>query len=94
MQRRSADIFEASHILIAARSDNAEAYAVARQRALVLLSRAQAEPGSFPELARAHSDCPSAASGGNLGQLSGGDTTPEFEAALCRLKSGAQLAAG
>jgi peptidyl-prolyl cis-trans isomerase C len=85
---RSADIFEASHILIAARSDHAKAYAVARERALVLLSRTQADPESFPELARAHSDCPSAASGGNLGLLSGGDTTPEFEVALRGLEPG------
>jgi peptidyl-prolyl cis-trans isomerase C len=85
---RSADIFEASHILIAARSDNADAYAAASKRAHTLLSLIEADPWSFAELARAHSDCPSAASGGNLGQLTAGDTTPEFEAALLTLKPG------
>lgn len=85
---RSADIFEASHILVAARRDNADAYAAARERALTLVSRIQADPQSFAELARAHSDCPSAASDGNLGQLTAGDTTPEFEVALLALKPG------
>jgi peptidyl-prolyl cis-trans isomerase C len=85
---RSADIFEASHILIAARRDNADAYAAARERAHALLSHLQADPHRFAELAKAHSDCPSAASGGNLGQLTAGDATPEFEAALLALKPG------
>lgn len=85
---RSADIFEASHILIAGRRDSADTYAAARERTFALLARIQADPRSFAELAKAHSDCPSAASGGNLGQLTPGDTTPEFEAALLTLKPG------
>lgn len=85
---RSADIFEASHILIAARRDSADAYAAAHERILALLAHVQNDPQSFAELAKAHSDCPSAASGGNLGQLTAGDTTPEFEAALVALKPG------
>lgn len=85
---RAADIYQASHILIAACSDNADAYAAARARALTLLSRAEADPRSFAELAKAHSDCPSAASGGDLGQLTAADTTPEFQAALLTLKPG------
>jgi peptidyl-prolyl cis-trans isomerase C len=85
---RSPDIYEASHILIAARSDNGDAYAAARHRALSVLARACVDARSFAELARTHSDCPSAASGGNLGQLTAGDTTPEFEAALVVLKPG------
>jgi peptidyl-prolyl cis-trans isomerase C len=46
------------------------------------------EPGRFADLAAAHSDCPSATAGGNLGQLTRGDTTPEFEQALVRLAPG------
>jgi peptidyl-prolyl cis-trans isomerase C len=85
---RSADIYEASHILIAARRDNADAYGAARERAHALLSHLQADPSCFAEVAKAHSDCPSAASGGNLGQLTAGDTTPEFEKALLGLAPG------
>lgn len=33
----------------------------------------------FAELARAHSSCPSAETGGHLGQISCGQTVPEFE---------------
>jgi peptidyl-prolyl cis-trans isomerase C len=85
---RSADIYEASHILVAARRSQADAYNAARERALALLAHLQAEPQHFPELAKAHSDCPSAASGGNLGQLTAGATTPEFEKALLALEPG------
>jgi peptidyl-prolyl cis-trans isomerase C len=85
---RSPDIFECSHILIAARRDTADAYGAARERARALLSHLEADPHCFAELAKAHSDCPSAASGGNLGQLTAGDTTPEFEKALLALKPG------
>jgi peptidyl-prolyl cis-trans isomerase C len=46
------------------------------------------EPGRFAELAAAHSACPSASAGGNLGQLTAGDTTPEFEQALLGLEPG------
>lgn len=85
---RSTDIYEASHILIASRRDNADAYGAARERAHALLSYLEADPHCFAELAKAHSDCPSAGSGGNLGQLTAGDTTPEFEKALLALTPG------
>lgn len=85
---RSADIYEASHILIAAHPDQPVAFAAARERALAILSRLGDDPTRFAEMAAAHSDCPSAPSGGNLGQLTAGDTTPEFEKALLALAPG------
>ena len=39
-------------------------------------------PQEFGAVAEAHSDCPSAQQGGNLGQLTTGSTVPEFEKAL------------
>ena len=60
---RSADIYEASHILIAARRDQPAAFAAARERALDAALAASQEPTLFAELAAAHSDCPSAVSG-------------------------------
>ena len=45
-------------------------------------------PERFAEFALAHSACPSKEVGGNLGQLSPGDTTPEFDAALCAMAPG------
>ncbi|KAB2912357.1 MAG: peptidylprolyl isomerase [Hyphomicrobiaceae bacterium] len=85
---RSADIYEASHILIAARRDQPAAFAAARERARTVIARVLDGTAQFRDLAIAYSDCPSAASGGNLGQLTAGDTTPKFEAALCALQPG------
>ena len=85
---RSADLYEASHILIAARRDQPEPFAAARDRIEALIAMLANEPGRLAELAAAHSDCPSAYAGGNLGQLTRGDTTPEFEHALVRLAPG------
>ncbi|MBO9354306.1 peptidylprolyl isomerase [Bordetella petrii] len=53
-----------------------------RERAEAALQEARAEPGRFGALACALSNCPSAAVGGNLGQLGRGDTVPEFERAI------------
>jgi peptidyl-prolyl cis-trans isomerase C len=85
---RSPDIYEAAHILIAARRNDAEAYDRARNTAQTLLSILEAEPSRFAELAEEHSDCPSSQSGGNLGQITAGQTTPEFEKALLALDAG------
>jgi peptidyl-prolyl cis-trans isomerase C len=85
---RSRDIYQASHILIAARPDEPVAFGAAHACAERLLALLKEEPARFAELAAAHSACPSAASGGSLGQLTKGDTTPEFEQALLRLAPG------
>jgi len=85
---RSADLYEASHILIAARRSEPDAFNAARERAVALLAHLEAAPQDFAELAKAHSDCSSASSGGNLGQFTAGATTPEFEKALLALKPG------
>jgi peptidyl-prolyl cis-trans isomerase C len=85
---RSADLFEASHILVAADARDTETYAHALQVALAHCAELRNHPERFAELARAHSDCPSAGQGGNLGQVSAGDTTPEFDAALHKLTAG------
>ncbi len=76
----SGALVEASHILFAV-TPNAPVEAIRRQ-AEASLREAQAEPGRFAELARSHSNCPSAAQGGSLGQIGRGDTVPEFERAL------------
>jgi peptidyl-prolyl cis-trans isomerase C len=90
---RSRDIYEASHILIAARRDEPAAFGAAHACAERLLALLQEDPARFAELAALHSACASASSGGNLGQLAGGDTTPEFEQALLRLAAGEMTSA-
>ena len=87
-QFRSPDIYEASHILFAALPADAEAYARARDGAAAALAELREYPERFASLAGLHSRCPSAAQGGNLGQLTEGQTTPEFEKALIALKPG------
>ncbi|MCC7252053.1 peptidylprolyl isomerase [Hyphomicrobium sp.] len=85
---RSADIFEVSHILFAARKSDSESFEQARtaaMAALVILSR---DPNRFASMARAHSACPSGEQGGNLGQITAGETTVEFEAAMMALEPG------
>lgn len=85
---RSPDIYEASHILFAAVAADAQAYAQAREDAAAVLAQLQARPELFAELAALHSRCTSAAQGGNLGQITTGQTTPEFEQALISLAPG------
>lgn len=85
---RTPDLYEASHILISARSDDAEAFAEAGRRAESILAELKLHPELFADLARVHSSCPSGKQGGNLGQLTAGQTTPEFEEALVRLAPG------
>ena len=85
---RSESLFEAAHILFAARRDQPKAFAEARAIADSVLAELAREPSRFGELARCHSGCSSAALGGNLGQIGAGQTTPEFERALSRLVPG------
>ncbi|MGQ5522140.1 peptidylprolyl isomerase [Chitinimonas sp. PSY-7] len=47
-----------------------------------------AAPDTFVDVARAVSNCPSAEVGGNLGQLSRGDTVPEFERMVFAMNPG------
>lgn len=84
----SPEIFEASHILFSASRDDGAAYREALARAEAALGALMQNSERFPELARACSDCPSAAQGGNLGQLTLGQTTPEFETFLLALDDG------
>jgi peptidyl-prolyl cis-trans isomerase C len=84
----SAEIVEARHILIAARAGDAAAFSAARAKAAELAAELSANPARFDDLARAHSDCASAGEGGYLGQLTPGETTPEFAAAVAGLADG------
>lgn len=86
---RSTDIYEAAHILIPAMQSDPKAYADARATAAALIAQLQEKPELFSDLVRTYSACPSRAQGGNLGQISSGQTTPEFEQALATLAPGA-----
>ncbi|MFA6267332.1 MAG: peptidylprolyl isomerase [Pseudolabrys sp.] len=91
-QFRSPDIYEAAHILFAARPADKDAYAAARAEAEGVLAALIERPESFATMTEAYSACSSAAHGGNLGQITTGQTTPEFEQALVALAPGALCA--
>lgn len=85
---RSAPIWEARHILLAATAADAARRRNAMETARRLTEEVTRLPDRFGEVARAWSDCPSATQGGQLGQIGPGDTAPEFEAALRTLAVG------
>jgi peptidyl-prolyl cis-trans isomerase C len=86
---RSADLYEAGHILIPARRADVAAYDAARLQARALIAELETDLDLFEDLARLHSACPSGEVGGSLGQITAGQTTSEFEAALLTLPVGA-----
>lgn len=85
---RSPDLHLVAHILLACAPRDDAARTVARAEARRLIGLLQARPDRFADLARAHSDCPSAGVGGALGQIGPGQTVPEFEQALATLPAG------
>jgi peptidyl-prolyl cis-trans isomerase C len=86
---RTGDLFEAAHILIAAPRNDLAARDAARAKADDILAVVTTEPDSFAAYAREQSDCEtSARDGGNLGQLTSGQTVAEFETGLARMKAG------
>ena len=85
---RSAELFEASHILFAAHPHDGEAYGAARKQAEAVIAELETSPDRFDAMAREHSQCDSRTKGGRLGQIGPGETVPEFEAALRALEAG------
>lgn len=77
----SSPLLEVSHILLAAAPDDEEDRILAKEKSALLLASLQ-QGASFKALAAAESACPSKTVGGNLGQISRGQTVPEFERQL------------
>ena len=85
---RTPDLAEVRHILIAGHPEDLEERNLARALAEQIIEQLRTAPSAFADLARAHSRCPSADNGGLLGQVSRGETVPEFEDAVLRLPVG------
>lgn len=85
---RTPDVIEARHILLAVPPDDLEGRDRARDLAEALIQTLGSDPDAFARLAREHSTCHSREQGGHLGQLSRGQTVPEFEDAVLRLPVG------
>lgn len=71
------ELVEANHILFQV-TPNLDLENL-RKHAEVVLQDVLDDPSHFAAMAKANSNCPSSEVGGNLGQLSRGDTVPEFE---------------
>ena len=82
------DVYEAAHILFPAAPDDDAARAAAKQAASETIALLQADPALFATLARQRSACPSAASGGLLGQQSRGDLVSEIETFIMAMEEG------
>nr|WP_245926710.1 peptidylprolyl isomerase [Breoghania corrubedonensis] len=85
---RTDPLWQVRHILLAAREGDETARANARHKAQALCQALRAHPEGFAEAASAHSACSSARDGGSLGQISRGETTEAFEAALEAMRAG------
>ncbi|MCV0425677.1 MAG: peptidylprolyl isomerase [Roseibium sp.] len=81
-------LFEARHILLAARSDDSDARQKAFDRGREFCNLLANDPSVFSELAAAYSACSSKDEGGRLGQVARGETVPAFESALEALHEG------
>lgn len=85
---RSPSLYEVRHILFAVDPRDETARAAAQAQVEAVIAQLDKSPHLFSDLAALHSACPSAGTGGNLGQIGPGQTVPEFEAALGRLPVG------
>ena len=85
---RSADLFEVSHILIAADPRDDDARVIAKEQARAAIQLLAGDASRFAELASELSDCPSKNTGGNMGQVGKGQTVAEFEDVLFRMQEG------
>ncbi len=82
---RSAPLYGVRHILVPAAPGDVSARATALEQAKILHERLTENPDRFESIAASHSACPSAKTGGNLGQIGPGQTVPEFEKALFQM---------
>lgn len=79
-------IWQVRHILVSANPKDKKAFDQAREKAYAILKQVKKNPQNFATIAKDISSCPSAAEGGNLGQITRGSTVPEFENALKKAK--------
>ncbi len=85
---RTQPLYEARHILLAARPEDKVARDKAKRQAQTLCKTLRNDPSGFSAAAAEFSACSSQGEGGRLGQLSKGDTVDAFDQALEALKEG------
>lgn len=82
----SGEMIEARHILF--QVTPTVPLELLRETGEAVLEELKVHPERFEELAKQYSNCPSGALGGSLGQLTRGQTVPEFEKFVFRLGEG------
>ncbi|MBT2767385.1 peptidylprolyl isomerase [Stenotrophomonas sp. ISL-67] len=85
---RSPDRIRIRHILLAAPADDVAGRLKARTQGEALITDLRQQPHLFADFALRHSQCPSRDQGGELGWLQRGQTTPEFDRQVFRLREG------
>ncbi len=86
-----AERIHASHILLMYAGSEGSSVERSKDCALAEINGLRdqlAEGADFADIAEKHSDCASAASGGELGEFAKGEMVPEFEEAAFALKPG------
>lgn len=84
----SPDRFRVRHILLGAAADDITGRFKARSEGERLIAELKLAPELFADFALRHSDCPSKDQAGELGWLQRGQTTPEFDRQVFRLRKG------
>lgn len=82
------DRIRVRHILLGAAVDDVGGRFAAREQAEKLIVELKVQPHLFADFVMRHSDCPSKDEGGELGWLERGQTTPEFDRQVFRLRVG------
>jgi len=85
---RAPDRIRVRHILLGAAADDVTERFRARAEGERLIDELELNPALFADFAMRHSDCPSKEQGGELGWLQRGQTTPEFDRQIFRLREG------
>lgn len=85
---RAPDRIRVRHILLGAPADDVAGRLEARTRAEQLIGELKTQPHLFVDFALRFSACPSKDAGGELGWLERGQTVPEFDRQVFRLRQG------
>jgi len=85
---RAPDRIRVRHILLGAAADDVTGRIHANAEGERLIGELKSNPVLFADFALRYSDCPSKEQGGELGWLQRGQTTPEFDRQIFRLRLG------
>lgn len=88
---KQAEGVRVSHILIKLDKEGSKEDEAAAKQKIEDIKTRLSNDEDFAELARAHSSCPSAGKGGDLGYITHGQTVPEFEKCAFELQQPGQI---